>query len=340
LLESLRAADPANQHVGISLATTLLEQAGLLLNTGGGAAALPVIEKTVALTESLGDAITDDYKRAGLFGNTYFTQAMVLNSLGRGPESLAAIDKMVAAIEELARAHPDENKALFNLSSAYGNAGIVSDDRMPRAEQIERSLSLLRKSLSVDETLVAREPDNLEYLSSLAETRFNLGEALYWDEQYEKAVETYRQAYAFFQTGAIDPNDARERYVKASIGNGLAKSLAKVRKFDEAETLFAVSEKSLEAQLSGGDALAVQFALATIGIYRGEMYLLLAADASLSPAVRANYSRKARESLSKGVALARKVDESIKLTADNRDALDLGEASLARAEAELAVVNK
>ena len=105
------AANPADHRAGITLAKTYLFQGRLILAQSGPAAALPVLKKSVALSESLTDAFGDDHLRLSQIGNAYGALAEVFGYLGRPREAAAALDKVIGACESYAKAHPGDPKS-------------------------------------------------------------------------------------------------------------------------------------------------------------------------------------------------------------------------------------
>ncbi|HEY5810860.1 MAG TPA: tetratricopeptide repeat protein, partial [Povalibacter sp.] len=337
LLEPMVAADPENHQAGIALAQSYLYQGRLLLATSGAAAAAPVVQKAVVLSESLTDAFVDDRARLVQLAAVYSAQAHVLDYLERPDEVMAALDKLIGLCEAYAHAHPDDPQAYVSLTAAYNNAALVIDDRSPRAEALQRSIALLHKGMVADERLVAMQPDNARYHWGLAETRFNLGDALYANGDYAKAIEIFRQAAAVTRNG--DSNDIRGQWTHSMVELGLAMSLVKVGSTDEAAILFTSAERFLLARASTGDSLRIEFSRAVLGIRRGEMYVALARNPRLSAADQRDYWQQARDSLRQGVEILRKVGESLALTGTDKELLDSGVAALAQAEAAIAGIS-
>ncbi len=336
LREPLVAADPTNHDAGIALAKTYLQHGRLTLTQSGAEAALPILTKAVALFESLADGSYEDHGGPSQLLGAYAAQAEVLGFLGRPREAMVAVDKMIAGCEAFAAAHPGEAKAYSTLNAAYISASIIDDDTIPRADFYQRNIALLGKAIAADEALIALEPGNLRYHWSLAETRANLAESFYNSGEYARAIEVYRQAAAVTREKAGDPNDANARWVDTLVHLGLASTLVKTGGFDEAGVLFANAEKLLLAMEKSADSLPVQFYLGLAGIRGGERYVALAANPRLSASEQLSHWRKARDSLSPGVVRLKKVGESVVLTGANKELLDEGIASLAKAEAAVA----
>ena len=337
LLEPLVANDTSDQTAAIALAETYLHQARLLLTTSGAAAAFPVVQKTVMLSESLTDAYVDDRARLIQLSSAYAAQAHVLDYLDRTPEAMVELDKLINLCEAYARNHPDDPQAYKSLTAAYNNAGLVVDHHRPASEAFQRTITLFTKGMAADEKLVAMEPDNLSYQWGLAETRFNLGDALYSNAQYDKAIEVLRQALTVTRTG--DPNDLRGRSTNAFVELALAKSLVKVGSHDEAALLFSNAERFLLERARAGNTLQIDYGLALLGIRRGEMFVALASDSRLSAAAQLKYWRQAHDSLEKGVAIFKRVGESVALTGPDKWMMDDGIALLAQTDAALARIS-
>jgi non-specific serine/threonine protein kinase/serine/threonine-protein kinase len=336
LLEPLVAADPANDAAGMSLANTYLNQSRVILATSGPTAALPVIEKSVVLSEALTDVYKDDHDRLSQLGNVYSAQSEILGYLGRETEAIVALDKFVAICEAYARAHPGDVKSYTALSAAYNNATIIFDDSVTREEFYRRGLALLDKALVADAALVALQPDKARSLWSQAITRYNMANTLYLTAQYEKAIELHRLAAAVLRAKADDPNDARAQYSSTHNDLGLASALVKTGGYEEAGLLFADAEKYLLATEASADSLRIQYSLGVAGIRGGERFVALAGNPRLGVSEQRALWRKARDSLSTGVGRIRKLGESVALTGPNKELLDEGVAGLALAEAAVA----
>jgi hypothetical protein len=134
---------------------------------------------------------------------------------------------------------------------------------------------------------------------------------------------------------AADPNDARALLLSMMADTNVAKTLLKVGRLDEAEALFIKTEKVLLELASKNDNLRIDYALAQIGIRRGESYAQRAANPKLSRNAQLAYWHQSRDSLAQGLARAQKVNASYPLTGANHEIIDAGNAALAKAEAAL-----
>jgi non-specific serine/threonine protein kinase/serine/threonine-protein kinase len=271
LLEPLYAHDPQNARIGVLLARTYSVQTRRVLTSSGAEAALPLLEKNVALADALQPIVKDEFEAMGLIGNSRSNHAEVLGTLGRMPEARASLTRMIEAVESYARAHPQDPRGLSSRTGAYNNAAVMGTNGLGQDEAFEWSRSLLEKAMAADEALLALDPGNSAYRWSLAETRLNLADACYGHGEFARAAALYRQAAAVFADR--DPLDVHALFVSAVNEVGLAKALVKTGPVAEAETLFASSEKLLHAVREHGEDLQVDYALANIDIHRAGMYL-------------------------------------------------------------------
>jgi non-specific serine/threonine protein kinase/serine/threonine-protein kinase len=330
LLESLMTGPRADGRTGAALAQTYLHQARLLLATRGAEQAYPVVQKSLELSKAHAGAFTDDRTRLIQLSGVHAARAHILDYLDRTPDALAALGELIALCEAYSRAHPDDPQAYKSLTAAYNNAALVVDARLPLRESFERPIALLTKAMDADQKLVDMEPGNPAYRWGLAETRTNLGDALYWHGEHARAAEVYRQVLAVTREG--DPNNLRGRVQNAFVQLGLARSLVKLGGHAEAAGLFAEAESFLLERAVVGNSLQIEYGLAMLGIRRGEMYVALADNPTSPDDERLRHWRQARDSLAKGVEIFRRIGESVALTGPDKSMMDDGVAALARSE--------
>jgi tetratricopeptide (TPR) repeat protein len=271
LLEPLHAREPKNARIGVLLARTYSVQTRRILMLKGAEAALPLVEKNVAIAEFLQPLVSDEFEAMGLIGNSRSNQAEVLSILGRMPEVRAALKRMIEAAEAYARSHPTDPRRLSSLSGAYNNAALIGAGGLSKEEAYAWSSSLLEKGMAADEALLALEPGNPAYRWSLAETRLNLADMYYSHGDYARAVALYRQAAGVF--AVRDPLDIRSQLIATINEVGLANALAKTGGEQEAEDRYAAAEKSLHEVQVHGEDLQIDYSFANINIRRAEMYL-------------------------------------------------------------------
>jgi serine/threonine-protein kinase len=271
LLEPLHAREPKNARIGVLLARTYSVQTRRILMLKGAEAALPLVEKNVAIAEFLQPLVTDEFEAMGLIGNSRSNQAEVLSILGRMPDVRAALKRMIEAAEAYARSHPTDPRRLSSLSGAYNNAALIGAGGLSKEEAYAWSSSLLEKGMAADEALLALEPGNPAYRWSLAETRLNLADMYYSHGDYARAVALYRQAAGVF--AVRDPLDIRSQLIATINEVGLANALAKTGGEQEAEDRYAAAEKSLHEVQVHGEDLQIDYSFANINIRRAEMYL-------------------------------------------------------------------
>jgi non-specific serine/threonine protein kinase/serine/threonine-protein kinase len=271
LLEPLHARDPKNARIGVLLARTYSVQTRRILMLSGAEAALPMLEKNVAVAEAMQSVVDDDFEAMGLIGNSRSNHAEVLGILGRTAEARESLRRMIEAVEAYARAHPQDPRRLSSLSGAYNNAAIMGANGLSGDEAYAWSSALLEKGMAADEALLALEPANPAYQWSLAETRVNVADLYSGHGEYARATALYRQAATVF--AVRDPLDVRAHLVSVINDVGLANALAKTGPAKEAESLFSASEKALHEIRRHGEDLQIDYALASIDIHRAEMYL-------------------------------------------------------------------
>ena len=101
LLEPIVAKDPTNQSAAVSLANTYVRHAQLMLVVSSAPEALLVVQKGVALADSLKPAASDEGVRAELLRAAYTAQADIFAALGRSAESMASLDRVIAIAESI-----------------------------------------------------------------------------------------------------------------------------------------------------------------------------------------------------------------------------------------------
>jgi serine/threonine protein kinase len=330
LLESVIAADPQDQRARIGLAKSLLLHSRVLLNTKGPGQVLTPTQRAVALAESAHEGYASDYERLQVVSATYFLLADVFAGLQRPEDAMPAYDKMIAVNEEYSAAHPDDIRGLKLLRNAYTNAAIAVDLRLSKEATFDRMIGMMRKSLTVSETLLAKEPDSPEHLTRLAEQRLNMGDGFYNVGNYQAALAMYRLAAPVLAKAATqDKGDARAQLALAMSDAGLAGSLAKTGDTAAAIPLFASAERSLTELLrKDPENMSTRFMLAHVEIFRGEMFVQLAGQ-SPSREARLEYWRKATASLDPGVARIKKINEQMPLAGAEKVVMDVGIAAQA-----------
>ncbi len=297
LLEPLHLSDPKNTRIGVLLAKTYSMQTRRVLMVHGAGAALPVVDKNVAIAEAMQPLLTDDFEAMGLLGNCYSNLGEIMGSLGRMPEARASLQKMIAAVDGYTRKHPKDPRGLMSLSGAYNNAALIGRAGLSRDQAFAYSEPLLQKGMAADEALLALKPDDAAYRWSLAETHANLGDFYFTYGNYPRSVSYYRRAASVFSQH--DPRDVRGQMMAAINDVGLASALARNGAHAEAEALFTVAEKSLDEVATHGEDLQIDASFAGIDIRRGEMYLAQARHG------------EARTHLERGLSKLKKVEDAL-----------------------------
>jgi tetratricopeptide (TPR) repeat protein len=338
LLEPIVAKDPTNQGAAASLAHSYVQQARLMLVVSSPSEALRVVQKGVALADSLKPAASDEGTRAELLTAAYTRQADILAALGRSAESMVSLDKVGITADEYLRSRPEDPAALILFSNAYNDIALHADTRLSPADATQRSIDLLRKVLWADSKMLALRPDNLEFQRRLAISRHNLSREMFATARIEEALEQLRVAAPIFAILAKDRNDSYAQYLSALVNSLYARALARTGHVEEARVILLEGDKILDAQVRQGGTLRIVFAYGQNAIFLGEVHARLGSDRRSSPAARRNYWRQARDAFRRGIASLHEVTAAVEIEPIDRAVLTDGEAGLASAEAALARV--
>ena len=328
LLIPLLAADPANHRVGWALGSAYTAQAELLMVVRGPKFAREAAEKGVALTETHAPGISDEAQRMLQLRTAYSSHSQILGFMGLQAEALASLDKLLAIVEAYWHAHPDDEHAFVALSRVYNSAALIDDPRLSVPANYDRSVALLEKSLWADEQLLKFKPNEPEYQQRQATARFNIGNYRYARGQYAEAVELFRLAIPFAVSAARDPDDASAQYSLALFETKFAQALFKTGKIEEARVLFLKCASVLEKLLERDGSLRTEYAVGHNAVRLGELYAHL------------GHWLEARDYLQRGVASLTKVTDNASLQAIDMVVVNEGVASLARAEAAIAKLQK
>ncbi len=331
LYEPLVAESPANHGAGLKLARAYLQQASLMLAVGRVEEALVSVRKGVVLSESLQAFFPDDTERATQLGSAYWSQADIYARLGRSPEAMASLDRLLEVCETFLRENPKKEAALAALSGAYNNASIHADPRLSESARYERTLFMLRRSLWANSQLVALAPDDPTHRFDLALGQFNLARQLAAHGDFAAALDLYLPATAVLSERARDASDARSNYLSAMMHSGLAETLFKLGRVQEARGMLVRCDAVLKGLLAGGGTLRIDFAYGQNAVRLGALYSAQAARAKSAAALA--YWQQARGVLVPGVTALQKVAAAVALEPMDKELIDNGVAMLARAEA-------
>lgn len=336
LLESVVAADPANQRAGVGLAKSLTTQARTLLSTKGPEPALEPARRALEYAESSGGGYRDDFERTQVASLTNYTLADVYALQEKVPEAMLLYGRMIAVCEEYTAAHPDDIDGLKLLRNAYHNTGIAIDPRLNVEQTFERAIGYMDKSRAVTDKLLALEPDSVEHRTRLAEQHFNLGDAHLNAGHYQEALEMFRLASPVLAKAAEEKSNALAQLAYSMNQGEFAAALAKTGDVSAAIPMFDSAERAFKDLLrKDPEYLYTRFSLAQMEIYRGEMYTRLARQAA-NTGTQVEYWRKAEASLRPGVARMNAVNVQYPLLGAEKAIWDMGLAALADTQAALA----
>jgi len=329
LLESLIVANPGNVRVAAFLCESYMRQARTLFYTEGTTPALAAADRAIQLCEPSRKGFATEALYVATLGDSYGIRAQITSSLARYDEAQASVDKLIRISEEFARANPKDEMGLRGLAKAYINAAITDNPNESGKQRLARGEPLFRKAMAVQERLVAVDPAHFEYQWNLAETQFNLGDALYDGAQYAAALDLFRKAAVIFTKH--DPDDARGVLINSMNEVNLAKALVKTRHFTEAETVIARVEPTLVKSFKEGRTVQNEYFLGVVDLQSGLIALERAGTAQDS-ASKASYLQRSQISLRNSVGYFENANKTVTLTGVEKIAWDEARDALARAE--------
>jgi tetratricopeptide (TPR) repeat protein len=198
------------------------------------------------------------------------------------------------------------------------------------------AISLLRKSVWVDDQLYALDPNDGANWRRRAIANYNLGRHLLSTGQAAEALKFYRLAAPLVAQTAADPNDAQAHYMSALIDSGMAHAMFQTGQVDEARAIYRRCAAVLERLTREGNTLRIEYAFGQNAVRLAETYAREAALPGASAAKRASSWRQARDFYKQGLASLTKVTSAVTIEPMDYDVVNDGIAGLALAEAALA----
>jgi tetratricopeptide (TPR) repeat protein len=232
--------------------------------------------------------------------------------------------------------HPNDVRGKRRLAIAYGNASLVVDSRQSHQTILERRIAMQRKSVAVNEALLADSPDLPVNQLNLAESRVNLGNTLVDAGQYRDAIVELRKASPVLAARAADTKDARAGLNSVMNDLALAWALFKSDAVDEAEPMLVALERRLRELLTRYEHVEAKFAMARVQAYLGMLYVARAQTAAPRSAASLNFWRKARAQLAPGLAALREIHKLFPEDTEAEVMIKESEAALARADEAIA----
>jgi len=336
LLENLLATDPTNEHARAGLVKSLLLQSRVVLSNKGPTTVLAAAQRTVELAESVQTGYVDDYDRLQTIGGSYYFLANVFTALERPEEAVPLYDKLIAVTEQYVAAHPDDVFGLKLLRNAYGNTALAGDSRLSKEAAFERSSALLRKSLAINDKLLAKEPDSVEHIARRADTQLIIADSLFTVGDYSATVEMYRLAMPVLAKAAEEKTDSRAQLQLAMCEAGLAAALTKSRRTNDAAPLFESAERRLKELLATDpENLYSRSTLAQVNVFRGEMYLIASAQSS-NRGARIDALHRANDSLHSALQIFKMLNDRQQLVGGEKELMEMAVANLAKVDSQLA----
>ena len=335
LAGSVLAAEPHNLAAQRTLAKTLLQQSRLLLIFGEPARAADTSAHAIKLYESL--AASDrsaDAQRA--LAHAYSTHAVLLDYTGHEALAREHIVRSVRVLEELHSQAPADATLATELSTAYGTAGVTWMGPKPDPQALDESIEWQRKSLAVDEKLVAQLGDSNGdalarlwadhgNLSMLFNTRGDRAAALV---HVNEALQLLKRRRADTRNAQLDTDEALTRYHQAYTLHGL-------KDFAAAERIATENVAIVERMADLDENLHLQYIL---GGFKTLLANVAAARASSGGAHTAQLRewKRARALYQSALAHFEKVTQAVTLDFSDMAIIEQARAGLPQAADALA----
>ena len=190
--------------------------------------------KALAINEQLIQLAPDDKELGQDLAKCYSRMAEINVSMGKLEAAVDFYRRAITTFEKLFAADPSNKYVRVGLGSFYfvlGNTlGVPGSPNLGRPQE---ALEQLGKAAAFDESLLAEEPNNLNYRQALGSRYGNIGRIHYGSENYSEALIYYRKA---LETG--------EQLVRADATNALFRRELAVQYRNVANALLATGDKS------------------------------------------------------------------------------------------------
>lgn len=252
-------------------------------------------------------------------------QAEIVGLLGDHAAGVTLLDKVVEAAETYHRAHPAERRAKVALERALHNNGLFLDPRLSLRDAVDRSVSLLRRSLAIDEGLLAEEPGNAARQASIARTQYNIANKLIQVGEFTDALAMLKLAEPALARVANDEADTNAALWVVVVQSRLAFALAHAGQPRESLPLLDRAEAALTGlRKKDSGSLHLQFEQAVAVSFRGDALALLARWP------------QSREASARADQQFRQINEVYPIVGEDKFAWDIAAANLSKADAQTA----
>jgi tetratricopeptide (TPR) repeat protein len=324
LLEPVVASDPADSKARTSFAKSLLQQSRLFLLLGEPEKATAASARTVKIYEAIAAGSSDTEARKNL-ANAYSVHSYNTDMGGKQDAGIPFARKAIAILEALVREHPQDSALQFELALAYSALGTVLPGPVRDPARIEEALALNRKSLAIDEPLVAAASGrNRSHVHSLVADYINIAVLLNDKGEHADALKHIHAAEPWVATLLADRSDKQVPLDATFLDWHGGRALLGLGRLAEAEKTFARGYASLQKIASESDTLQVQFLLGGMAWGQGEVN------------ERQKRWAAAKEWYEKAIPHFNAVTASVKLDYMDQKPIDRAIEGLARSKAELA----
>jgi tetratricopeptide (TPR) repeat protein len=233
--------------------------------------------------------------------------------------------KAIAILEDLVREQPQDSELQYQLALAYSALASVLPGPVRDAARMDEALELNRKSLAIDEPLVAAGSGrNRSHVDALLADYINMALLLNDKGQHAEALKYIRAAEPWITSMAADKNDKQVPLDATFLDWHGGRALLELGRYAEAEATFSRSYASLQKIASESDTLQVQYLIGGMAWGLGEVNL------------RQQRWAAAKEWYEKAIPHFNTVTADVTLDYLDQKPIDMATAGLARSKAELA----
>ncbi|MDQ2747890.1 MAG: tetratricopeptide repeat-containing serine/threonine-protein kinase, partial [Acidobacteriota bacterium] len=237
LAEKKAALAPDDVAVQYSLVRANGRYADSLRENGNFDEAIDIYRRTLAFDEELFRRAPDNENvetAIAVFndriGRNLALRAIELKQLGASPELYGnlfieaemRLGKMFDGFEKLVAAHPEKKKYRRDLSTAYGNLGMIYRE----TERLEKSRQMLEKDLQKREAVAAVDSADRESQADLSEALWYLAQTKAAQKQFDGAFADFKRAVELYdKLIAADPANMEFRGFRFEAENHFADAL-------------------------------------------------------------------------------------------------------------------
>ncbi len=243
LVNQRLAAKPSEPSTLLKKGMILRKLALLDRNSGQGAAAMSRIDEAIGIHRGLIDAAFQVAKNEEQLGLLLSNQASVMQQQGKVVDAEQVYQESEDIFQRLATQFPQTARWRFLAAQSRGNRSI-----MQRFQgQIPASRKLLEETVTIYRQLTAEYPEDISYQMNLGKALANLSTYSSMSGDFERSLEVLDEATdAFDRLASIHPQVINYQALRSSTRKEAGMLLTELRRYSEAELLFAESLEIVE----------------------------------------------------------------------------------------------